>query len=191
MWYTALPKSAATLVNGFVCCHLSSILIDDEITQVMEGNLQEKYKNDQATLTIRRHANEILLDYILEDTRMRLCIKMPIGWPLIAPFVSVEGSIVGVEDGRKWMLQLNTQLHRNASVLSALTAWLIHAGKKVEGADSCTICMMLVAPTTKQLPKARCRTCHNKFHSSCLYKWFESSNQSQCPLCRADFTAPP
>lgn len=48
-------------------------------------------------------------------------------------------------------------LVENASVLSALTAWLIHAGKKVEGADSCTICMMLVAPTTKQLPKVRIR----------------------------------
>lgn len=40
-------------------------------------------------------------------------------------------------------------------MLCALSSWLIHAGKKVEGADSCTICMMLVAPTTKQLPKVR------------------------------------
>lgn len=191
MWYTGLPRSASSLVNRFISSDLSSILIDHEITQVMEGNLPEKYKNDQATLTIRRHANEILMDYILEDTRMRLWIKMPIGWPLLPPTVSVEGSIVGVEDGRKWMLQLNSQLHRNASVVAALSAWLVHAGKKVEGTESCTICMQLVAPQTKQLPKARCRTCHNKFHSSCLYKWFESSNQSSCPLCRTDFTAPP
>ncbi|GMR51823.1 hypothetical protein PMAYCL1PPCAC_22018, partial [Pristionchus mayeri] len=191
MWYTGLPKSASSRVNRFISSSLSPILIDHEITQVMEGNLEEKHKNDQATLTIRRHSNEILLNYILEDTRMRLNIKMPIGWPLLPPSVSVEGSIVGEQDGRKWMLQLNSQLHRNASLVSALSAWLVHAGKKVEGADSCTICMMLVAPTTKQLPKARCRTCHNKFHSSCLYKWFESSNQSSCPLCRTDFAAPP
>ncbi|GMT00718.1 hypothetical protein PENTCL1PPCAC_22892 [Pristionchus entomophagus] len=191
MWYTALPKSASTLVNGFISSHLSSILIDHEITQVMEGNLPEKHKNDQATLTIRRYANEILLDYILEDTRMRLSINIPLGWPLLPPLVSVEGSVVGKADARKWILGLNSQLYRNSSVVSALSAWLIYAGKKVEGADSCTICMQLVAPQTKQLPKARCRTCHNKFHSSCLFKWFESSSSSSCPLCRTDFTAPP
>uniref|UniRef100_A0A1I7WPE7 E3 ubiquitin-protein ligase listerin n=1 Tax=Heterorhabditis bacteriophora TaxID=37862 RepID=A0A1I7WPE7_HETBA len=34
----------------------------------------------------------------------------------------------------------------------------------------------------------KCRQCKNKFHSNCLYKWFESSSQSRCPLCRANFT---
>lgn len=35
-----------------------------------------------------------------------------------------------------------------------------------------------------QLPKLACRTCKKKFHSACLYKWFSTSNNSTCPLCR-------
>ena len=41
--------------------------------------------------------------------------------------------------------------------------------------------------TTRQLPKLACRTCHNKFHAACLYKWFSSSQKSTCPLCQTTF----
>jgi hypothetical protein len=30
-------------------------------------------------------------------------------------------------------------------------------------------------------------TCRNKFHGWCLYKWFDSSHESLCPLCRQPF----
>jgi E3 ubiquitin-protein ligase DOA10 len=38
--------------------------------------------------------------------------------------------------------------------------------------------------SSHQLPKLACRTCKKKFHSACLYKWFSTSNNSTCPLCR-------
>lgn len=31
------------------------------------------------------------------------------------------------------------------------------------------------------------QTCKNLFHSSCLFKWFKTSNASTCPLCRNAF----
>jgi hypothetical protein len=34
------------------------------------------------------------------------------------------------------------------------------------------------------LPDKKCKTCNNPFHSQCLFKWFSSSQQSTCPLCR-------
>ena len=34
------------------------------------------------------------------------------------------------------------------------------------------------------LPDKRCRTCKHAFHSACLFRWFSSSQQSTCPLCR-------
>jgi E3 ubiquitin-protein ligase DOA10 len=38
-----------------------------------------------------------------------------------------------------------------------------------------------------QTPNKRCATCKNTFHSVCLFRWFKSSNQSTCPLCRNNF----
>ena len=33
-------------------------------------------------------------------------------------------------------------------------------------------------------PEKKCRTCGHSFHASCLYRWFTTSQQSTCPLCR-------
>lgn len=45
----------------------------------------------------------------------------------------------------------------------------------------------IISLTDRTLPTKPCRTCKNRFHASCLYKWFQSSNSSSCPLCRALF----
>lgn len=36
-----------------------------------------------------------------------------------------------------------------------------------------------------ELPKMQCKTCKHKFHSSCIQKWFQTSNKSECPLCKS------
>ena len=50
--------------------------------------------------------------------------------------------------------------------------------------QECYICFYILHGTNHQLPKLACRTCKKKFHSACLYKWFSTSNNSSCPLCR-------
>ena len=50
--------------------------------------------------------------------------------------------------------------------------------------QECYICFYILHGTNHQLPKLACRTCKKKFHSACLYKWFSTSNNSTCPLCR-------
>ena len=37
------------------------------------------------------------------------------------------------------------------------------------------------------IPALVCRTCKNKFHSACLYKWFQTSGKSKCVLCQEAF----
>jgi hypothetical protein len=53
--------------------------------------------------------------------------------------------------------------------------------------EECPICYQIVHGTTRQLPRLACRTCNNKFHAACLYKWFSSSQKSTCPLCQTTF----
>ena len=61
------------------------------------------------------------------------------------------------------------------------------AHKVFEGVEECPICYMIVHPATGHLPKQECKTCHNKFHSACLYKWFSQAQKSNCPLCQTSF----
>ncbi|EJW74990.1 hypothetical protein WUBG_14099, partial [Wuchereria bancrofti] len=75
----------------------------------------------------------------------------------------------------------------NGSIVDAVLMWAGNIEKHMEGAEDCTICMMTVHSRTYQLPRVRCKQCKKRFHSDCLYKWFDSSNQSTCPLCRASF----
>ncbi len=70
---------------------------------------------------------------------------------------------------------------------TAIRLWKGNLDREFEGVEPCPICYSVLHPTQRQLPRVACRTCKNKYHSACLYKWFASSSKSSCPMCRADF----
>ena len=89
---------------------------------------------------------------------------------------------------RKWVLSLSVFLNnQNGSVVDAIAMWKRNVDKSFAGVEECTVCFAVVHGTNYQLPRAKCRTCKHLFHSDCLFKWFASSGQSTCPLCRALF----
>ena len=73
---------------------------------------------------------------------------------------------------------------QNGSILDGLTLWKRNVDKRFEGIEECYICYYVLHGSNYQLPKLTCRTCRKKFHAACLYKWFSTSNNSTCPLCR-------
>ena len=75
----------------------------------------------------------------------------------------------------------------DGSISDALLQWKANVDKVFEGVEECPICYMIVHASTGHLPKLECKTCHNKFHSACLYKWFSQSQKSTCPLCQSAF----
>eukprot|EP00054_Salpingoeca_dolichothecata_P022244 m.145265 g.145265 ORF g.145265 m.145265 type:complete len:137 (-) comp24272_c0_seq2:38-448(-) len=103
-----------------------------------------------------------------------------------APQVSVTKRVgVSSSQWRNWLLQMITFLsNQNGSVLDAVLMWKQNIDKRFEGVEDCTICYSVIHGTNCQLPNQRCKTCKNAFHSACLFKWFSTSNQSTCPLCR-------
>ena len=74
--------------------------------------------------------------------------------------------------------------HQNGSLVDALTLWKRNVDKRFEGVEECYICFFILHGSTYQMPKVGCPTCKKKFHSACLYKWFSTSQNSTCPLCR-------
>ena len=142
------------------------------------------------TIKVRTTVREVVAVYSLGDDgsegSMELVIQLPANFPLGA--VQVEsGKRVGVTTSqwRTWMLQLTTFLqHQNGSIVDGLTVWKKNVDKRFQGVEECYICFYVLHGTNHQLPKLACRTCKKKFHAACLYKWFSTSNNSTCPLCR-------
>lgn len=105
-------------------------------------------------------------------------------------------------------------IHQNGTIWDALVIWKNNLDKKFEGVEECYICFSILMGSSFEIPKLCCRTCKKKFHSSCLvsdfscfqlhfyllssihssinyqfcfffqYKWFSTSNNSTCPICR-------
>lgn len=106
---------------------------------------------------------------------------------LVRPVAIEFGEGLKVEDGSRWGLMLQSQLHnRNNTLISGILIWKENIDKKLSGVEECSICFDIVNQNG-QLPKKGCKTCKKKFHGNCIMKWFTKSNKSECPLCKSQF----
>jgi hypothetical protein len=141
------------------------------------------------TVRTSRAAREVVAVYELEETETAVVVRLAPTHPLRVPEVECTRR-VGVSEGkwRKWHRSISTVLHtQNGSLLDALKLWRENVDALFTGVEECPICYSVVHATTRALPALACRTCSNKFHSACLYKWLSSSQKSTCPLCQSPF----
>ncbi|OWA53868.1 Transmembrane protein 184B [Hypsibius exemplaris] len=76
----------------------------------------------------------------------------------------------------QWLRRLRGFLQKqNGSILDGILEWKKNVDKKFQGIESCAICLSIVDAKSAALPKERCRTCKNKFHSECLNRWFQQT----------------
>ncbi|VDL79842.1 unnamed protein product [Nippostrongylus brasiliensis] len=172
-WYAGLPTTGMQIVNRYVRRYVSKLLIDAELQKVKIAN-QGQMKGDKLLkIRVVPVSGEVVAEYTVEETIIRLSIVMPVDWPLSVPSIQIDKAIVPTEKVKKWQLQLTKYLfHQNGSTVEGIMMWRRNVDRDVEGAEACSICMMTIHMTNHQLPK---------------YKWFETSSQSTCPLCRSNF----
>ncbi|SAM05926.1 hypothetical protein [Absidia glauca] len=154
-----------------------------DIKQQLEEN-----DNEFKVRTLKA-SNEVSATYFVDEESMQISIKLPSNFPLQQ--ISVEGvQKFGVKDKqwRGWMFAIAAVIGtQNGNVVDALTVFKRNVNLHFEGVGDCVICYSIISVVDRSLPKKQCRTCKNKFHASCLYKWFRSSNSASCPLCRTVF----
>lgn len=183
-FHKGMPKSYVSVFQEVVTKYASRLLVENELAKVCDA----KFEGEMTVRTVPV-TGEIIAEYVVDQTKMRLTIELTADYPLSMPNMTIDKAIVKSDQVKKWLVQLNAYLfHQNGAILEGIEMWKKNVDKGVEGVEDCTICMMTVHQQTHQLPKIRCKQCKNKFHAHCLYKWFESSNQSTCPLCRNNFT---
>jgi len=184
-WFNRQDRKVANLMERFATKYVSPLLCSFELQAITKG--EKKY--DNMTLLARPAAREVVACYKLEELTMELVVTLPQNYPLNAAVVDVNHRVgVSVEQWRKWMLQLTVFLsHQNGGLLDGMLLWKRCIDKHLQGVEDCMICMMAVHGSNYQLPKITCKQCKKKFHAACLYKWFNTSSHTSCPLCRTSF----
>lgn len=188
-WYNNNSKRRlCNLVNEYTTKHISRIICSLEMETVQE-QCQERateHKENNLVIRARPSANEVYAVYTRDEFKLELTIKLPPNYPL-SPVLIDGGKRVGVTDvkWRSWLLQLTTFLsHQNGPILDGIDLWRRNIDKKFEGVEKCMICFSILN-SNYQLPKKKCATCSHAFHNLCLYKWFETSGNTTCALCRS------
>lgn len=127
--------------------------------------------------------------YSLEDLSVELGLQVPSSFPL-EPITVTGGKRLGISETkwRSWILSCQTVFKSDSiNILDGLLHWKRNVEKSLEGMEPCPICYCIFHASDKTLPGPSCKTCNNKYHPSCLYKWFKSSGNATCPMCRAVF----
>ncbi|KAL3881947.1 hypothetical protein ACJMK2_028330 [Sinanodonta woodiana] len=181
-WWKEQDRKTAAYVDKFTSKHVSHLLCNAEIQTVQKTDV----KLDNMTIKTRAMTREVIATYALAEVTVEMVISLPSNYPLGNIQVQSEKRIgVSGPQWEKWLLQLNIFLqHQNGSIMDGLRLWKNNIDKRFEGVEECTICYSVLHGTNFQLPRLQCKTCKKKFHSACLYKWFNTSHNCTCPLCR-------
>eukprot|EP00727_Mastigamoeba_balamuthi_P002102 m51a1_g1189 hypothetical protein (2081) ;mRNA; r:413127-420249 len=157
--------------------------------------------DDVFAIRCSRGARTVTAAYTKDDLVLEVALELPESYPLDPARPSESTRRVGVTEAtwRKWQLAMVSMLagsHDGASsVVDALVLWRGAVDRHFEGVEPCPICYSVFAPggagssASAALPTMACRQCKNKFHSACMYRWFETSHNTFCPLCKADMSA--
>jgi hypothetical protein len=140
------------------------------------------------SVKVAPRAREITAFYTVDDQTMKMRIALPPSFPLSNAHIDGLHRVAVTE--AKWQSWLRISLGAitlfNGSLIDALTTFKRNVEGALKGQSECAICYSIVG-SDRKLPDKRCATCKNLFHGGCLFKWFKSSGNASCPLCRCAF----
>lgn len=192
-WMYCKSKQTRIAVESWTERYFSSLVIGDNLEEISKWAQEQPVPgptDDEKELIIKisKPSREIFAAYEVDDTQIQAVIRFPSNYPLES--VTVEGiQRVAVSEKRwkNWLMATQGVIKfSNGSITEGLSTFRKNIIGALKGQTECAICYSLVSED-KRMPEKRCQTCKNLFHSSCLFKWFASSNQSSCPLCRNPF----
>ncbi|KAJ3872691.1 hypothetical protein F5051DRAFT_148142 [Lentinula edodes] len=208
LYYRALLTVPSLIYNWVVDCrdrqlsstiashtqsYFSPVLIRAELEHVKGPEAQSELvsESDENQLTVKVASgavNEVTASYLVDEQQLEIRLRIPGDWPLHRIEIR-DTKKVGVDDNRwrAWILGVQQTIWaQNGRILDGLALFKKNVAGHFQGQVECAICYSLISVMDGSLPKKPCNTCKNRFHAGCLFKWFNSSHSSSCPLCRSD-----
>ncbi|GMH42468.1 hypothetical protein BSKO_10387 [Bryopsis sp. KO-2023] len=186
MWFADLKdRSLVSAIEAYTSVAESPALIKKELESVETSH--EKSESFR-TRCIPARGEVVAIMEVEDGATLELVIRLPSCMPLRPAEVECL-TRVGVTDGqlRKWLFSISIFL-RHCSVVEAVALWKKNLNKEFQGVEPCLICYSVIHPSSRELPKLRCGTCHVQLHGACLYRWFRQSSKSQCPHCQSPWS---
>lgn len=181
-------KQTRIAVESWTSRYFSPLIIMDVLDETQKwADEQEPPAMDEQELLVKvsRAAREVSAGYEVDEAEAAIVIKIPPSYPIEG--VTVSGLRRVAVSERKWQSWIMTTqgviTFSNGSIVDGLQVFRRNIVGALKGQSECAICYSIIS-TDKRMPDKRCTTCKNTFHRVCLYKWFQSSNQNTCPLCR-------
>lgn len=181
-WEETCPKSLTGAVSRFVEDRVAPESLRLELARLQ----QQQEGLGELLVTGSVLTRQVSATYEQDDCQLSVVIQVPANFPLRN--VRVDGrKTLGIPEKRwkRWALLIRRMLNnQDGTLLDALKLWKENVDKEFEGVEPCPVCYSVLSVKTHELPTLQCRTCKNRFHASCLYKWFNTSGKSQCVLCQ-------
>ncbi|KAG2132698.1 uncharacterized protein EDB93DRAFT_1323055 [Suillus bovinus] len=176
-------------VVDYTASYFSPGIIRAELAQVRQVDpSSELHTTENLVIKVSPSAGEVTASYTVDDQVLELSLRLPSDWPLHRLEIR-DTKMVGVSEDRwrAWVLGVQQIVwQQNGRIVDGLTVFTKNVTLHFAGQVECAICYSIISVMDSSLPQKPCKTCKNRFHASCLYKWFKSSHSSSCPLCRSD-----
>ena len=181
-WTDDCSRKLSVRVSQYVEEKVAPLLIVEEI----QGLAETTWETDEMSVKGSRVSREITSTYMKDDCALEIVIRIPTIYPLRPVEVECSQRMgISEERWRRWVLQIiKTTSTQDGMILDAVKLWKRNVDREFDGVEPCPICYSILNPKTFGLPKLACPTCKNKYHNSCLYKWFNQSGKNKCPVCQ-------
>lgn len=183
-WKDTCPRSSQMNVNQYVQDHIAPDILKMELSRISKAITSTGLSG--MTVNGSCVSREVTAMYEKDECQLSVTIRIPPLFPLRNVEVDCQKTL-GVPEKRwkHWQLQIMLMLNnQDGSILDALHLWKENVDKEFEGVEPCPVCYSVICVKTHAMPNLQCKTCSNRFHTTCLYKWFQSSGKNQCVLCQ-------
>ncbi|KAG0158650.1 hypothetical protein PDIDSM_6167 [Penicillium digitatum] len=190
-WWIDTKKRIKGPVEAWSERYISPLVVEDALKSVTDWIATQDANEERALeVKISPKTGEIIASIPVDEESppVAISITLPPAYPL-QPALVVGRSRVLVDEKKwkSWLLTIQgVIMFANGNLVDGLLAFRRNVQGALKGQSECAICYSVIS-TDMQTPNKRCATCKNTFHSVCLFRWFKSSNQSTCPLCRNNF----
>ena len=185
-WVDIKDRQHSMQISSFTTRHLSPIIANRELSHLREPEALSKLQDEALSIKILS-TNEVIATYVVDEHPMEIGVKIPADFPLHGVEIR-DIQRVGITEAkwRSWLLAVQQLITgQNGLIFDALSLFKRNAEVQFQGLDECAICYSIISPMDRSLPTKPCKTCKNKFHAGCLFKWISTSGASTCPLCRS------
>ena len=186
---TSLPNAAAKWFSANPCERVRGIVMRDVTPNLVARTISETVEAMPKGVTSKHGNDWIECECQDDDDLFKLRVSFPNDYPLRP--VQFDVSSVGTEQiTRECKDEVYSEAIRPSGPACAIAAWNSRIMNLVASTNACPICLSLLDEHS-ELPRARCFTCHQFCHRSCVKPWLaDSTKRNTCPWCRGPFKRP-